>query len=72
MRPLRLSASLDRVDVENDVVEYPNAGHSFLSHHPVGPFGPVLMRVAGIGYDQPSAEDAWGRIFRFFDAHLRS
>src|SRR3954471_23520925 len=65
-----LSTALDRLGVENDVVEYPDAGHSFLSRHPVGPLGPVLMRVPGIHYDQPSAEDAWGRIFRFFARHL--
>ena len=35
-----------------------------------GPGGPIL-RVAGIGYHEPSAEDAWGRILRFFEAHLR-
>ena len=28
------------------------------------------MRVAGLSFHQPSAEDAWGRILRFFDAHL--
>ena len=29
-----------------------------------------VLRVAGVGFHQPSAEDAWGRILRFFDAHL--
>ena len=31
----------------------------------------VLMRVAGLGYHGPSSEDAWTRILRFFDEHLR-
>jgi carboxymethylenebutenolidase len=67
----KLEAALQRVRVEHDVKEYPNAGHSFLSRHPVGPFGPVVLRVTGVGYDQPSAEDAWNRIFGFFRAHLQ-
>src|SRR3954453_13264912 len=67
----KLEAALERAGVEHDVKEYPNAGHSFLSRHPVGPFGPLVVRVTGVKYDQPSAEDAWGRIFAFFAAHLR-
>jgi acetyl esterase/lipase len=66
----KVTAALRRAGVEHDVKEYPDAGHSFMSSL-VGPvFGPVL-RVAGLGFHQPSAEDAWGRILRFFDAHLR-
>ena len=34
-----------------------------------GPLGPVL-RVAGIGHHEPSAQDAWERILRFFGQHL--
>lgn len=30
----------------------------------------TLLRVGGIGYHEPSAEDAWGRILRFFATHL--
>jgi carboxymethylenebutenolidase len=33
-------------------------------------FGP-LMHVAGFDYHHPSAEDAWRRIFAFFDEYLR-
>jgi carboxymethylenebutenolidase len=66
-----LEAALERVGVEHDVKEYPDAGHSFLSRHPVGPFGPLVLRVTGVGYDQPSAEDAWNRIFGVFRAHLQ-
>jgi carboxymethylenebutenolidase len=65
-----LEERLDRLGVQHDVKEYPDAGHSFLNRHGLGPAGP-LLRVAGIGYHGRSAEDAWGRILRFFDEHLR-
>jgi carboxymethylenebutenolidase len=66
----KVEAALERAGVEHDVKEYPDAGHSFFSRLNTGPLNPV-MRVAGLGFHQPSAEDAWGRILRFFDAHLR-
>jgi len=66
----KLDAGLARAGVERDVREYPDAGHSFLNRHDLGPGGAIL-RVAGVGYHEPSAEDAWGRILRFFEAHLR-
>ena len=65
----KLDGALARAGVEHDVHEYPDAGHSFLNRHDLGPGGAIL-RVAGIGYHEPSAEDAWGRILRFFEAHL--
>lgn len=66
----RLERTLRDLRVEHDVKEYPDAGHSFLNRHNVGPLS-VLERVAGLAYHQPSAEDAWQRILRFFDLHLR-
>ncbi len=66
-----LDAALARAGAERDVHEYPDAGHSFLNRHDLGPGG-ALLRVAGIGYHGPSAEHAWGRILRFFEAHLRA
>ena len=66
----KLEAALERAGVEHDVVEYPDAGHSFLNRHELGPAGAVL-RVAGVGFHEPSAEDAWGRILRMFDRTLR-
>ena len=65
----KLEAALSRAGVEHDVKEYPGAGHSFLNRPNLGPAGP-LLRIGGIGYHEPSAEDAWGRILRFFAAHL--
>jgi carboxymethylenebutenolidase len=67
----QLESGLARAGVEHDVREYPDAGHSFLNRHDLGPGG-ALLRVAGIGYHEPSAEHAWGRILRFFDRHLRA
>jgi carboxymethylenebutenolidase len=66
----KLETRLRALGVEHDVKEYPDAGHSFLNRPSLGPAAP-LLRVAGIGYHGPSAEDAWGRILRFFDEHLR-
>jgi carboxymethylenebutenolidase len=64
-----LEAELRTRGITHDVKEYPDAGHSFLDRLNVGPLTP-LMRVAGLGYHHPSAEDAWGRILRFFAEHL--
>jgi carboxymethylenebutenolidase len=65
-----LEIGLKKAGVEADVKEYPDAGHSFLNRFNVGPFAP-LVKVAGMSYHQPSAEDAWRRIFGFFETHLR-
>ncbi len=66
----RIGAALDAQGVANDVKEYPEAGHSFLERFSAGPFAP-LLRVAGLDYVEDAAQDAWGRILRFFDEHLR-
>jgi carboxymethylenebutenolidase len=67
----RLDGVLTRLDVPHDVKEYADAGHSFMNRHNAGPFA-VLEKVGGFSYHQPSAEDAWARILRFFDHHLRA
>ena len=64
-----LESALSAAGVPHDVKEYPDAGHSFMEHHSVGP-AIRLMRAAGMGYHHDSAEDAWGRILRFFGEHL--
>ena len=64
-----LRTALTDAGVVHDVKEYPDAGHSFLNRHNAGPFS-VLEKVAGLNYDEASAEDAWGRILRFFATHL--
>lgn len=65
----KLEAALTERGIAHDVKEYPEAGHSFLEQFRVGPLAPVL-RVAGMGYDTASADDAWRRIHAFFDEHL--
>ena len=67
----QLEQALTAAGVEHDVEEYPDAGHSFLNRHNAGPFT-VLEKIAGLSYHEPSAEDAWARILRFFDTHLRA
>jgi carboxymethylenebutenolidase len=62
-------AALKERGIPHDVKEYQQAGHSFLEQFPVGPLAPVL-RVAGMGYEEASANDAWRRIRAFFDTHL--
>lgn len=57
--------------MEQDVKEYPDAGHSFLNRHDVDVPLSYLERNAGFGYRHPSAENTWALIGRFFDMHLR-
>ena len=66
----RLEQTLTRLEISHDVKEYPDAGHSFLNRHNLGPFA-FFEKVAGVDYHEPSAEDAWARILRFFETHLR-
>ena len=67
-----LERTLTELGVEHDVREYPDAGHSFMNRHDVGVPLTFLERIGGFAFHQPSAEDAWTRILRFFDLHLRS
>ena len=67
----RLDRTLAGLGVERDVKEYPDAGHSFMNRHNSGPLA-LVERVGGFSYHHPSAEDAWDRIFRFFERHLRN
>lgn len=68
----RLEKALTELGVEHDVKEYPDAGHSFLNRINAGPGLGQIVKLAGLGYHHPSAEDAWRRILEFFDAHLRA
>jgi carboxymethylenebutenolidase len=68
-RPEKLERALGHLGVEHDVKTYPEANHSFLNRHSGG-FETVIDRVTGIGYDGPSADDAWRRILTFFDRHV--
>ncbi len=72
----RLERALTAAAVEHDVVEYPDAGHSFLNDHPgAGDPTPRIVVVMGrfLGtseYHEPSAVAARRRIVSFFDRHL--
>ena len=63
-----LSAALEQRGVRHDVKTYDGVGHSFLNDH--GPFE-SLERVLGLHSDEAVAADAWERIYRYFDEHLR-
>jgi carboxymethylenebutenolidase len=65
-----LESVLTRAGVAHDVKEYPDAGHSFLNDHKNVLF--KMLKVMGIGYHEPSAQDARRRIVAFFDEHLRA
>ncbi|MGI9084320.1 MAG: dienelactone hydrolase family protein [Aeromicrobium sp.] len=65
----KLDRALDHAGVVHDVKEYPGVGHSFMNDHRLGPLS-VLERVAGLHHDAPTADQAWQRIFGFFDEHL--
>jgi carboxymethylenebutenolidase len=65
-----LAAALAARDVPHDVKTYDGVGHSFLNRHNAGPLT-LLEKVTGLAYDEDVAQDAWDRILRFFDEHLR-
>jgi carboxymethylenebutenolidase len=65
----RLERALTAAGIEHDVKEYPDAGHSFLNDHHDTLFR--MLKVVGIGYHQPSEQDARRRITAFFNAHLK-
>ncbi len=65
-----LESVLVAVGVAHDIKEYPDAGHSFLNDHQSVVF--KMLKVLGIGYHEPSAQDARRRIVTFFNAHLKS
>jgi len=67
----RLERALDSLGVDHDIAEYADAGHSFLNdHHSV--LFKVMTALTGVGYHEPSAQDARRRILSFFDRHLKS
>lgn len=66
----RLEKALTAIGVAHDVKEYPDAGHSFLNDHHDTVF--KVLKIIGIGYHAPSAEDARRRIVSFFSTHLKS
>jgi carboxymethylenebutenolidase len=64
-----LESTLDTLGVDHDVVEYPQAGHSFLNRHD-STLATVVNRLMNGGYEPTAAADAQRRILAFFDRHL--
>jgi len=65
--PAKLNRAVEAHGIPADIKVYPGAGHSFANQLP----GQSLLRVTGFGYNEAVAEDAWKRVFAFFEAHLR-
>ncbi len=62
----RLQKVVEEKGITADIKAYPDAGHSFANKLP----GQLLIRIAGFGYDDAATEDAYGRVFAFFNEHL--
>ncbi|HEY1955945.1 MAG TPA: dienelactone hydrolase family protein [Polyangiaceae bacterium] len=69
----KLERALTQAGVAHDVKEYADAGHGFLNAHDKGDTSVlfrVMAKLTGLGYHEPSALDARGRITTFFREHL--
>ncbi|OBB06273.1 carboxymethylenebutenolidase [Mycobacteriaceae bacterium 1482268.1] len=65
-----LETFLAEGDVPRDIKEYPKVGHCFMNDFGIrGPLK-VIQSIARMSYSEPEAEDAWQRIFAFFDTYL--
>jgi len=63
----KLGTVLTDLGVDHDVKEYPTAKHGFLFEHTGKTSWTQPLMVQ---YDAAAADDAWRRIFTFFDKHL--
>jgi carboxymethylenebutenolidase len=52
-----LDQALDNYAIDHDIKIYPGASHSFFN-------------AQGRAYNQPAADDSWGRVMAFFRKHL--
>jgi carboxymethylenebutenolidase len=68
--PERLQRALAVLEVPHDVEVYPGAGHRFMTESRGA--GAVLARATRMSFQPADAEDAWRRIFAFFDRYLAS
>lgn len=66
--PAKLNKAVAAQGIDADIKVYPNTGHSFANQLPAQ----ALLRVTGFGYNEAVAEDAWQRVFGFFETHLRA
>jgi carboxymethylenebutenolidase len=65
----RLDRHLEALNIAHDVKLYPQAGHSFMTegHHPIGK---LVYWPMHLGYSPDDADDAWARLFAFFDRYV--
>jgi carboxymethylenebutenolidase len=70
-RAERLESALTQLNVEHDVKEYENSGHSFMNRINVGPIFAPIVKFVGLNYVYADAEDAWRRVLQFFETRLR-
>jgi carboxymethylenebutenolidase len=65
----RLERHLTALGIPHGVKLYPQAGHSFMTdgHHPIGK---LIYWPMHLGYSPEDADDAWTRMFAFFDQHV--
>jgi carboxymethylenebutenolidase len=67
----KLTRALVDLEIDHDVKEYPNAGHSFLNDSYLGPRpAREVQRILHVGPDPEAAADAWRRIEAFFAERL--
>ena len=64
--PAWLRKAVEEKGITADIKVYPDAGHSFANKLP----GQPLIRITGFGYDDAATEDAYARVFAFFDEQL--
>jgi carboxymethylenebutenolidase len=64
--PARLHEVAEEKGITADIKVYPDVGHSFANKLP----GQLLLRIANFGYSEETTEDAYGRVFAFFNEHL--
>jgi carboxymethylenebutenolidase len=64
--PARLRKVVEDKGIDADIKVYPDTGHSFANKLP----GQPLLRITGFGYSEPATEDAYRRVFTFFNEHL--
>ncbi|MDJ0392554.1 dienelactone hydrolase family protein [Rhodococcus sp. G-MC3] len=66
----KIEKVLSAKGIAHDVKTYPGASHGFANALPEGIAG-KLVKITGMGWRGKQAEDAFGRVFSFFETHLR-
>jgi carboxymethylenebutenolidase len=66
----QLKQHLEALGVPHDYKLYPDVGHSFFSWDNAPSWLAKLPSPMHVGYSEPEAEDAWGRVLGFFAEHV--